>query len=450
MLARSPTRKPGFARSGRAPAPASAARVVPFDYSARFELTGIPGRAVSAVVNVEPDAVFVATAISYGLEADRTAPIALLVGEDRELNPATMTLGRIPPAALVEGFRVNPRSENLFFRNDLEVSGRARAARPLSAEPLSQALGDKLLERILPERPFSFLFSMIDSTTGRELQDAPTHSLASLGRSDGQRPFRPLAPPVSFMPRSTVRLQVVERTPGAVGTLHVVLSGYQVLVGRDAPTAAPPLPDLRGAGAAPGRVVPFDYIARLRLLGRPRNVVEQDVTVDSDGTFVATAVGYGLDPAALVAAPQLEDQASTVDLLDLPLARFSSDALSQGLRIRPDFLRFAFDRGALVRKVPRALARDLFEILNAPEAVSFRYGLLDTSSGRSWQNQLIHNTAGLGSADGVRPFKRLARPVSFGPRTTVRVTVEEGSGRGELHVALHGFKVLERARGGRP
>jgi hypothetical protein len=399
---------------------------------------------------VEPAAVFVATTISYGLEADRTEAIALLVENGRELKPATMTLGRIPPAALVEGFRVNPRSENLFFRSDVEVPGRTRSARPLSTEPLSQALGDKLFERIRPERPFSFLFSMIDSTTGRELQDAPTHSLASLGRSDGQRPFRPLAPPVSFLPRSTVRLQVVERSHGAVGTLHVVLSGYQVLVGRDVPAAAPLLPDPRGVVAAPGRVVPFDYVARLRLTGRPRNVVEQDVTVDSDGTFVATAVGYGLDPAALVATPQLDGEGNTVNLLDLPLSRFSSDALSQGLRIRQDYLRFAFDRGALVKKVPRELARDLFEVLNAPEAVSFRYGFLDTSSGRSWQNQLIHNTAGLGVADGSRPFKRLARPVSFGPRTTFRVAVEEGSGRGELYLALHGFKVLERARGGRP
>lgn len=454
MLARTPTSKPRFVPGGQrgrqASGPVSAARLVPFDYAARFELEGTPGNVETDVINVQPDAVFVATAISYGFEADRSRSLALH-GRATRVVPAALRLGHVPTLALVEGFRVDPRSENMFFHGGGQPPRGARVDRPLSPEVLTRALADKLLERFVPDRELAFLFSMIDSSSGRELQDEPTHSLASLGRSDGHRPFRPLAPPVSFLPRSTLRLQVVERTADVAGTLHVVLSGYQLLVGRE-----PPGPGLRAsqapagvAGGAGGRTVPFDYVARLSLTGRPGNTVDGEVTVDADGSFVATAIGYGLDPAAVRAAPRIDPAQSSVNLKKVALSQFSSEALCQGLRVRPSHVRFLFSGASLVTSLPRDVALEGFEVMNRPEDVSFRYGFLDTASGRSWQNQPIHNIAGLGIADGMRPFKRLARPISFGPRTTFRVTVEEGSGRGELYFALHGFKVLEGARGGR-
>jgi len=53
------------------------------------------------------------------------------------------------------------------------------------------------------------------------------------------------------------------------------------------------------------------------------------------------------------------------------------------------------------------------------------------------------NIAGLGSADGKRPFRYFARPITFAPRATIRMEVTEVSDfEGELHVALHGYKVL--------
>ena len=41
------------------------------------------------------------------------------------------------------------------------------------------------------------------------------------------RPFRMLAQPLTFQPRSTVRLQIVERSEGVQGTLFIVLYGYK-------------------------------------------------------------------------------------------------------------------------------------------------------------------------------------------------------------------------------
>jgi hypothetical protein len=74
--------------------------------------------------------------------------------------------------------------------------------------------------------------------------------------------------------------------------------------------------------------------------------------------------------------------------------------------------------------------------------VSFRYSIFDSGRGRDLQNQPLHNIAGLGSADGERPFKRLARSIIFQPRSTIRIRVEERFGRGTLFIVLQGYKVL--------
>ena len=47
-------------------------------------------------------------------------------------------------------------------------------------------------------------------------------------------------------------------------------------------------------GSPSARVVPFDYVARLELIGRPKNIVETEVPINVEGGFVATALGYGL------------------------------------------------------------------------------------------------------------------------------------------------------------
>ena len=84
----------------------------------------------------------------------------------------------------------------------------------------------------------------------------------------------------------------------------------------------------------------------------------------------------------------------------------------------------------------------MFERLNRPDDVSFRYSIFDTGTGRELQNQPINNIAGLGIANGDRPFKRLARPMLFQPRSTIRVTVEEQFGSGTLFIVFQGYKLL--------
>src|SRR5688572_15710622 len=52
-------------------------QVVPYDYGATFQIAGTPGAIRQDVINVSPDAVFVAVAIGYGFEEERSRPLLM-------------------------------------------------------------------------------------------------------------------------------------------------------------------------------------------------------------------------------------------------------------------------------------------------------------------------------------------------------------------------------------
>jgi len=421
--------------------------IVPFDYAASFELAGIPGNVVEGVINISVEGIFVAVAIGYGFEEERGRPITVSPGADL-VAPGDITLSQVPADALISGFRVDPHFETVVFQGSATNGQNGR----LSTQPLPAAFVSQLFQSVKPPADISFLFSMVDTSSGRELQDEPTNNLASLGISNGERPFRLLARPLSFLPRSTIRLQVIEQSQDVQGTLFIVLYGYKILGAAgcsesmwrallDSHTT-----EAEGFRGISERVIPFDYVTKFDISGRSGNVVEDEVTVNVEGGFVTTSLGYGLavgDQGVRLQGAALSRSAASVDLSQQKLSAFPADALRQGFRIRPDLIRFAFrDTGVLSDSLPLALAPRIFETLNRPEDVSFRYTIFDSGTGRELQNLPINNIAGLGIANGKRPFKHLARPMVFQPRSTIRVTVEERFGRGTLFVVFQGFKVL--------
>ena len=437
---------PGPARAAPPPG-APPALIVPFDYAASFELSGVPGNVVEGVINISVEGIFVAVAIGYGFEEDRGRPITVSLGTD-PVAPGDITLSQVPADALISGFRVDPRFETVVFQSNAANGQNGQ----LSAQQLPAAFVSQLFQSVKPPADISFLFSMVDTSSGRELQDEPTNNLASLGISNGERPFRLLARPLSFLPRSTIRLQVIEQSQDVQGTLFIVLYGYKILGAAgcsesmwrallDSHTT-----EAEGFRGISERVIPFDYVTKFDISGRPGNVVEDEVTVNVEGGFVTTSLGYGLavgDQGVQLQGAALSRSAASVNLSQQKLSAFPADALRQGFRIRPDLIRFAFrDTGVLSDSLPLALAPRIFETLNRPEDVSFRYTIFDSGTGRELQNLPINNIAGLGIANGKRPFKHLARPMVFQPRSTIRVTVEERFGRGTLFIVFQGYKVL--------
>jgi hypothetical protein len=66
----------------------------------------------------------------------------------------------------------------------------------------------------------------------------------------------------------------------------------------------------------------------------------------------------------------------------------------------------------------------------------------DSGTGRELQSQRVHSVASLGIANGERPFKVFHKPMTFLPRSTIRVQVEEIFGRGRLFLVFQGYKML--------
>ena len=159
--------------------------------------------------------------------------------------------------------------------------------------------------------------------------------------------------------------------------------------------------------------IPYDHVAVFTLAGRRGARIEDVINVSVDGVFVATSIGYSFVPA---------EPAGPV-VLSMP----DVNPLLAGLFNDP-------------RVGLRTLAAKVF-------GIDFTYSIIDSGTGRELQNRAIHNTAGLGSPDGRRPFRPMAKPMLFQPRSTIRVVVDEISDGplyqgAQLFIALHGYKIL--------
>jgi hypothetical protein len=183
--------------------------------------------------------------------------------------------------------------------------------------------------------------------------------------------------------------------------------------------------------------IPYDYVAKFKLEGRPGNRVQDVINISIDGAFVAVAIGYSFIPAKL---PDLAPPPTPI----LMLAPSPSDTLNW-------VLSNVFEP---VVKDPRMLTRCLLVRLCG---IDFRYSIVDSATGRELQNQPIHNIAGLGESTGDRPFRPFAKPMLFMPRSTIRIEIEEISEGplygyedpitkqrfgAELYFVLHGYKIL--------
>jgi hypothetical protein len=216
------------------------------------------------------------------------------------------------------------------------------------------------------------------------------------------------------------------------------------------------------------RTIPFDYAFRYVLEGLPGTVLRRTVTVSIEATFTAVSIGYGVIPQVTpltfgptvgqvdTARPRLRglSMAHVLDSLKAALDEAppvlgqeigpkTGTALKDGIRLNPAFAEIAVlqDGNAILSE---GMLKELFQVIGAPpEQIQFLYAIFDEGSGREFQSEPILNIAGLGISDGDRPFRYFARPIIFAPRSTISLEVTEVSEfKGELHVSLHGYKML--------
>ena len=175
---------------------ATGVKEIPYDYVATFKLTGTRGTRAQDVINVTTEGTFVAVSVgSSFLPAAKT------------LTPTTA-----PPPFNTTFAALFPGTAAGFGANDAFT-----------------ALAESVLLRF---GGVHFLYTIVDSGSGRELQNKSVHNIAGFGAADGDRPFRPFARPVPFVPRSTIRIEIEEVSTGPFfkdGTLFIVLHGYKRL-----------------------------------------------------------------------------------------------------------------------------------------------------------------------------------------------------------------------------
>jgi len=200
--------------------------------------------------------------------------------------------------------------------------------------------------------------------------------------------------------------------------------------------------------ASTTKEIPYDYVAKFKLQGKAGNRVQDVINISTDGGFVAVAIGYSFIPAKL-AKPILSRKGEPITPEGDVDVQLAGNLLLPG------------------EGVPGSLMQCLLVRLCG---IHFKYSIIDSGSGRELQNQPIHNIAGLGEAAGERPFRPLAKPMLFMPRSTIRIEVEEisegpiygydeairqmdtdstltekktGNRIGaELFIVLHGYKIL--------
>ena len=220
-------------------------------------------------------------------------------------------------------------------------------------------------------------------------------------------------------------------------------------------------------GSVPRRTIPFDYAFRYELAGTPRNVLDATVTVSVEAAFVAVSIGYGVIPKVspikfpapptgfITAMPgSLREVFPGIDLLAQAVGESpklgrggigpqTASALTNGIKLNPDLAERALLSGADTPLDPGIL-KSLFQVVAPPpDQIQFLYAIFDEGTGRAFQDEPMLNIAGLGIANGDRPFRYFAKPIVFAPRSTIRMQVTEVSDfQGELHVSMQGYKVL--------
>lgn len=192
--------------------------------------------------------------------------------------------------------------------------------------------------------------------------------------------------------------------------------------------------------AATVKEIPYDYVATFNLEGRRGNRVQQVINISTEGAFVAVAVGYSFVPTLKVKTPFTFD--SPNPLADTILVNLLSTFIEMPIRGEP-----GEELKRKEREAEPLVVATLGSALVKLCGIDFKYFIVDSGSGRELQNLAIHNIAGLGESNGDRPFRPMAKPMLFMPRSTIRIEVEEISegplyAKAELFLVLHGYKML--------
>lgn len=435
----------------------AAPKTIPFDYVFQLPLKGERGNKVQDVVEISAEGNFIALSIGYSLVADDRR----LFRASEERISATTLNARLSPNSFQA--TINPtttpqspvmipcflRENNSYIFHGIIVAGMP------GAEIAIVNYNAKLV--------------------GSQLPPSVEKSRATLG-ADGK--IKIALPPTN----DAMLLQAWDKTNNLVSRFFVAVPNFGMTptVGpRDFSVASLPVAGdeaifvygrpndqvnvaVVNFASAEGPVAPFIVNSSLTavavqvrdaesenlsevFIGTTNGRKNNQTKLAPGDTFLVWPTGnYGFAFSSTFSIPRPKANTITLQAIAAGLERIGAD-LTQGFRLNPQFAQFAdlpFDQ------LTSETVENIFEAGSFTTAeTSFLYSLDVSSSGRDYQSKPIHNIAGLGAANGVRPFRPFAKPVLFEPRSSLRLQVEEITGPpGTLHIVLQGYKVLSAGR----
>jgi hypothetical protein len=437
-------------------------RTIPFDYGFQFELKGVRNNKVQDVVEISMQGVFVAVSVGYSLVPDEK--------KTPRTFPPVIDQTTFPQSPIfVPFFESGMESNNL---NGMLVAGMPGAEitilKPLSSQSdIEKTVGTG---SIAPAGTVTVEFRDAKNPLGNGETD-----LIRLG-GDGTVivEFNPPVPSGSSL-RVWDRTNTILSQLFAFGALtEPILFGAGLVppstpvIGPSSTTRKAPATgdEVVSVYGSPGRQVKVFLLESATGIARqangaldlinstvfgkrtgqaevtlPQRLSPGDVLLVQDATPVPAAV-----PFSMFAMPRPRLSTITLGALAAGLESVGTD-LTCGFRPNPNSASLLLADLPLDQLTSGTLDKVFESCCLGAEEVSFLYSIDVVSTGCELQNKAIHNIAGLGIANGDRPFRPFAKPVAFAPRSSIRIQIEEISGPpGTLFIVLQGYKMLGTGR----
>jgi hypothetical protein len=443
--------------------PETITKTIPFDYAFQFELKGKRRNKVQDVVEISMQGVFVAVAVGYSLVPDEK--------KTSRTFPPVIDQSTLPQSPLFVP----------FFNDEGELNGMLVAGMPGAEITILKPFGGSSgIEKtfgdpIVPNGIVTVAF--VDAT--QSLPSGKTDLIKLGGDGTAIVNFPPTVSSGSI-------LRVWDRTNNILSELFAFgVPGPIVLIAGAVPPSTPVIGPSSTTKKAPaagdtnvsvygspngtvnvfllesatGKAIAASNtpitledktgkpvsgkrtgIADVTLPGTKR-LSPGDVLLVQDATQSPSAV-----PFSMFAVPRPRFSTITLGALAAGLESVGTD-LSCGFRPNPNSASLLMADTPLDQLTPGTLDKVFESCCLGADEVSFLYSIDVVSTGRELQNKAIHNVAGLGIANGDRPFRPFAKPVAFAPRSSIRIQIEEISGPpGTLHIVLQGYKMLGTGR----
>jgi hypothetical protein len=409
-----------------------AVKTIPFDYVFQFSLLGQRGNKVQDVVEISTEGVFVALSVGYSLILDeRRTPSAFgpVINQNTLLRGPSLVpffsggnlnklfINGAPGAEIAVLLLDAPIVTGIAALTDEQppilTSGTLRSDGTLllTLDP-AVSPGSKLLVWDRTNNLFGQLFEIGPSNTQTLMTpvigpDPTTKQLPAAGDTQAH---------IYGTAGSSVDLTVLKGDGSAPIRRNVITLGASFPFSPDASASGAKEP--LGSPLSPGDLL-IVGLTSPDLLGVAFSVLDIPRVRLSNLSLGALAAGLERSGADLTRGFKLTSEANSLLAANLAIDQVAAGTLGR-----------IFETGAV-----------------AAEDVSFLYSLDVSGTGREYQSKPIHNIAGLGIANGDRPFRPFAKPVMFEPKSSVRIQVEEISGpAGTLSIVLQGYKMLGTGR----